>query len=196
MQQNRQHLIRLIHVGKRDLAMDDDTYRAVLRRIGGKASSSDLTIPALQKVLEHMKVSGFNVRSKAGGRPQANDAQSKMIRGLWLQLTNMGVVRNASEAALATFVQRMTKVSTLQWLSTAQASQVIEHLKEWRHRVVKARSTQLLHALNLPPLRLAAAQSDILCEAVAHAIGRKAGMDEISEDEFQAVLQHFTKATA
>ena len=31
---NRQRLIRLIHVAKRDLSMDDDTYRAILQRIG------------------------------------------------------------------------------------------------------------------------------------------------------------------
>ena len=44
---DRQRLIRLIHVAKRDLSMDDDTYRAILLRIGKKASSADLTIPEL-----------------------------------------------------------------------------------------------------------------------------------------------------
>ncbi|WP_097140587.1 MULTISPECIES: phage protein GemA/Gp16 family protein [unclassified Pseudomonas] len=30
----------------------------------------------------------------------------------------------------------MTKVSALQWLSVAQASRVIENLKQWQHRVI------------------------------------------------------------
>lgn len=193
---NRHQLIRLVHVAKRDLALDDETYRAMLEQITSKQSSADLSVPELEKVLEHMKRGGFKVRSKTAGRQQADDAQSKMIRGLWLQLGNMGIVRNSSEAALGTFVQRMTKVEALQWLATEQASQVIEHLKEWRQRVVQARNRAILAALHLPPLRLAAAEVDVIKEAAAQVIGRKVSMDEISEVEFQAILRHFTREAA
>lgn len=72
---NRQRLIRLIHVAKRDLSMDDDTYRAILQRIGKKASSADLTIPELEKVLEHLKRSGFKVRSKSKSAPKPERAK-------------------------------------------------------------------------------------------------------------------------
>ena len=95
---NRQRLIRLIHVAKRDLSMDDDTYRAILLRFGKKASSADLTIPELEKVLEHLKRSGFKVRSKAKpaqakpSRPLAQDGESKKIRALWLFLHELGAV--------------------------------------------------------------------------------------------------------
>ena len=108
---NRQRLIRLIHVAKRDLSMDDDTYRAILQRIGKKASSADLTIPELEKVLEHLKRSGFKVRSKSKSapkpaqakpsRPLAQDLESKKIRALWLFLHELGAVKNPSEEALA-----------------------------------------------------------------------------------------------
>ena len=37
--------------------------------------------------------------------------------------------------ALAAYVKRMTKVGALQWLSTAQASAVIESLKAWLERL-------------------------------------------------------------
>ena len=106
---NRQRLIRLIHVAKRDLSMDDDTYRAILLRIGKKASSADLTIPELEKVLEHLKRSGFKVRSKAKSaqakpsRPLAQDGESKKIRALWLFLHELGAVKNPSEEALAAY---------------------------------------------------------------------------------------------
>ncbi|WP_197329554.1 gp16 family protein [Ralstonia syzygii] len=134
---DRQQFIRLIHVAKRDLAMDDDTYRSILLQVGKKASAADLSIPELKKVLEHLKRCGFKVRSKQGARRQADDDQSKMIRGLWLELAGRGVVHNASEEALAAFVKRMTGVDALQWLSAVQASRVIEHLKKWRNRTTE-----------------------------------------------------------
>ncbi|KVO25383.1 hypothetical protein WJ74_30215 [Burkholderia ubonensis] len=134
----RQRLIRLIHVAKRDLAMADDSYRGVLRQIGKKESAADLTIPELEKVLEHLKRCGFKVRSNKQSRGRADDDQSKMIRGLWIELAERGVVQNRSEEALAAFVKRMTGIDALDWLSSAQASRVIEHLKKWRNRTTEA----------------------------------------------------------
>jgi len=144
----RQSLIRLIHVAKRDLALDDDTYRTMLLTVTGKDSSAGLSIPQLERVLAHMKAHGFKVRHKSppdrprnsrhspGGlsRPIAQDAQSKKIRALWLSLHDMGAVRDGSEAALAAYVKRITHIDALQWLDADQASLVIETLKKWQAR--------------------------------------------------------------
>mgnify|MGYP003593309142 CR=1 FL=1 len=141
---DRQRLIRLIHVAKRDLSMDDDTYRAILQRIGKKASSADLTIPELEKVLEHLKRSGFKVRSKnksapkpaqaKQSRPLAQDLESKKIRALWLFLHELGAVKNPSEEALAAYVKRIAGVDALQWISGQQAERLIETMKKWAMR--------------------------------------------------------------
>jgi len=147
---SRQGLIRLVHVAKRDLALDDDTYRAMLMSVTGEASSADLTVPQLERVLAHMKRSGFTVRHKTPkDRPResrhtpgelsrniAQDAQSKKIRALWLSLHDMGAVRDCSEAALGAYVKRITHIDALQWLDGDQASHVIETLKKWQERVV------------------------------------------------------------
>ena len=45
----------------------------------------------------------------------ASDAQSKLIRHLWLQLHGAGQVRNGSELALAKFVENKVGVSALQF---------------------------------------------------------------------------------
>ena len=156
---NRQRLIRLIHVAKRDLSMDDDTYRAILLRIGKKASSADLTIPELEKVLEHLKRSGFKVRSKSKAapkqkpeqakpsRPLAQDLESKKIRALWLFLHELGAVKNPSEEALAAYVKRIAGVDALQWISGEQAERLIETMKKWAMRflpqAVKALAPQV-----------------------------------------------------
>lgn len=136
---NRLRLIKLIHVARRELRMDADTYRLMLagmKGLEGATSTADLSVPNLLKVLEQLKQKGFIPRpNKAGARSQADDQQSKKIRSLWLSLHDLGAVREPSEAALAKFVMGMTQVSALQWLSTAQASRVIENLKQWHNRV-------------------------------------------------------------
>ncbi|RAS18903.1 phage gp16-like protein [Microvirgula sp. AG722] len=196
MNQERQRLIRLVHVAKRDLGLDDGSYRAILLRIGKKASAANLTVPELEKVLEYMKRSGFKVRSKNSGLSLADDPQSKMIRGLWLELASMGVVRNPSELALRTFVARMTRVDMLKWLSAEQASQVIEHLKEWRERVIwdrRARLAKAMHLASPSSIEQMAAQEDQLRDAANQVLGRRASVGDMTEIEFKAVIGHFVR---
>lgn len=138
----RSRLIKLIHVGRRELAMDDDSYRAMLANIPaleGATSTKDLPVPKLHAVLELLKRKGFKVVPKAAGkgkpdRKLADDAQSKLIRHLWLTLHESGKVRDPSERALAAYVCRIAKIEALQWLDTAGASKVIETLKKWSNR--------------------------------------------------------------
>ena len=129
-------LIQLIHVGKKQLGLDDDLYREVLESCTGKTSSKLLSIPQLESVLTRMKQLGFQVESKdkAGVKNLADDAQSKLIRHLWLQLHNAGQVRNSSEKALAKFVENKVGVSALQFLSTKNADMIITHLRQWCKR--------------------------------------------------------------
>jgi len=168
---NRQRLIRLIHVAKRDLQMDDDSYRAVLAKVVKKTSAADLTIPELERTLEHLKRCGFKERSKSKpgvskptkakpSRPMAQDPEAKKIRALWLFLHELGAVQNPSEEALAAYVKRIAKVDALQWINGYQAETLIESMKKWAMRFlpdqVKALAQQLADAINagrvqLPP---------------------------------------------
>ncbi|MDH1007390.1 regulatory protein GemA [Pseudomonas nicosulfuronedens] len=136
---NRARLIKLIHVARRELQMDDDTYRLMLagmKGLGGASSTADLSVPNLYRVLEQLKQKGFKVRpNKNTKRPPAADPQSRKIRSLWLTLRDAGALRDPSEEALLKFVHGMTEVDALQWLTTEQASLVIEALKKWVTRI-------------------------------------------------------------
>lgn len=150
---DRQRLIKLIHVAKRDIALDNDSYRAILQRIGKKTSAADLTVPELQQVLDYMKKHGFKVRSKAKpSRPLALDAESRKVRALWLFMHQLGVVQNPSEAALAAYVKRITGVDALQWSSGDQATALIETLKKWAMRFLPAAVEQLVQEVRSIPL--------------------------------------------
>lgn len=129
-------LIQLIHVGKKQLGLDDDLYREVLESCTGKTSSKEMTLGQLESVLDRMKQLGFQVESKdkSGVKNLADDAQSKLIRYLWLQLHEAGQVRNSDEKALAKFIENKVGVSALQFLSTKNADMIITHLRQWCKR--------------------------------------------------------------
>lgn len=133
----RTRLIKLLHVARRDLGMEEDTYRAVIASVsqGRTRSSKDLRLSEMDVVLEHMKQCGFTIKSATPqSRPLADDGQSRKIRALWLSLHQSGKVRDSSEAALASFIKRMASVEALQWLTAPQASRIIEYLKQWQNR--------------------------------------------------------------
>lgn len=191
---DRPRLIRLIHVAKRDLGLDDDTYRALLaEECNGKASAAYLTLKELETVLARLKRGGFKVRSTRGDRAQAPDPQSSKIRALWLDLAAMGAVKNPSEAALGAFIKRMTGVDALQWLSAKQSSAVIEQLKKWQSRVMTMRAKQLDKVLGIStPFGLTETlrAMELHLDAAAAAIGKRINTGGMTEEEFQAVLAY------
>lgn len=135
--------IKKIHALIGALKMDDDTYRATLGGYGVKTSTklsitkADLLIGDLEK--KAIAAGVWQKRQAATKarttRPLADDDQSKMIRGLWIELHQLGAVRDPSEAALASYAKRMARVQALQWLTVKQAQTMIEALKQWRERV-------------------------------------------------------------
>ena len=145
--QKKQRLIRLIHVAKTQLMMDDGEYRALLANLScGKTSSTKLSVEELELAVRAMKMRGFVVATKAqaaSGKPDLPvhipnrmiEAQVKKIRALWLELHHLGAVRNPSELGLSRFVKRMTGIDYHGWLGTDDAIRAIEHVKQWKVRV-------------------------------------------------------------
>ncbi len=127
-----------IHIAKAQLGLDDDTYRAMLWTVARVRSSGDLDFHGRIKVLQHLKSRGWKnkpARKAKSERPLASDEQSRKIRALWIELHQVGGINDSSEAALAAYVKRITTVDALQWLTSSQASRVIESLKKWLDRV-------------------------------------------------------------
>lgn len=141
MTDRRQQDIRLIHVAARELRLSRDDYEAVLLAVCGVRSSADLDGAGRAKLLAHFKKLGFTVKPKKPSRALANDAQSRKIRALWLSLADAGVVRNRSEAALASYAKRQCGVDALQWLTASQAQALIESLKRWLTRTTESGGT-------------------------------------------------------
>jgi phage gp16-like protein len=157
----RTHLIRLIHVARRDLDMADDTYRAIVGQLAaGKASSADCTVPELERIVAHLKQAGFKVRKPkaaqpAEHRPLATDPESKKLRAVWLLLHQIGATHSNTEAALAAYVKRMTGVDDLHFARRpSDKFRAIEGLKAWAARelpaAIAARIARLIAAGIIP----------------------------------------------
>lgn len=140
----RRALLGKVHIAKNKLGLSDDEYRGIIAsQFEGKTSAKDLSDRRLVALIEHFKTLGFRAPAKkkstkgparAGSRPLAPGEVASKIRALWLSLYNLGIVRDPAEAAMATFVTRMSGVSAIQWLDPDSAIKVIEALKDWATR--------------------------------------------------------------
>lgn len=143
---DRQALTAKIHIGAKELGLDEDTRRAVLKKITGHLSSKDCTDAQLIMVLAHYRSLGWSpagaakapvARKAAAPRTDRNPAKhpvAKKARALWISLHQLGAVRDPSERALEAFGKRQLGVDRLQWADQSQGFRLIEALKKMAER--------------------------------------------------------------
>jgi len=131
----RTRLIKAVQACRRKVEGldDDDAWRDFLEATAGLRSLSDMNAPQMGRVLDALHARGA---PRTASR-YTNTQQMRMIRGLWLELADLGTVRDRSEAALNTFVKRQTGQDVGR-LDPRAAGQVIEALTAWRQRVSPA----------------------------------------------------------
>ncbi len=102
------NLQRMIHVGCKQLGLDNDTRRDLQLVATGKASMADMTDADLKKVVEALKQRGFKTGFKAGQkgrRPAAPRADIRFVHVLWTQLGDAGAVRVPGRDGLNAFIR-------------------------------------------------------------------------------------------
>lgn len=123
-----------IHVAKKQLGLDEDTYRALLMRETGKNSAAKLTANEQRRVIEVLRTQGFKPASSA---PQKGlkGKYAKKLQALWIGAWNLGIVRDRRDAALIAFVTRQTGLDHVRFLHHSEdARRAIEGLKAWMTR--------------------------------------------------------------
>lgn len=119
-----------IHIAKKQLGLDDDTYRALLQRVTGKTSAGAMSDGERGRVLDELRRHGFKPPKKAVEGPFAAKLQA-----LWIAAWNLGIVRDRTDAALLAFVSRQTNISHTRFLIDAEdAARAIDALKAWMAR--------------------------------------------------------------
>jgi len=137
----RRALLAKVHLGAKDLGLDEETRRAILARITGHRSSADCDEDQLVQVLNEYRRLGWKpatpqqqIANRAPRRTPAKHPVAMKARAMWISLHQLGVVRDPSEAALESFGKRQLKVDRLQWADQAQGFRMIEALKQMAER--------------------------------------------------------------
>jgi phage gp16-like protein len=136
----RTKMIAKLHVAKKALALTEESYRDVLRRVTGRDSAAAMTEPQIEAALKEFKRLGFKDTPRRG--PTSKHAQIRMIHGVWSDICALGIDADDHAAALRAFCARQTRtavnpqgVSAPEFLDSVQANRVLEGLKAWRTRL-------------------------------------------------------------
>lgn len=140
----RQAELAKIHLAKKQLGLDDDTYRAVIERItkGRTDSSGEMTAAERGALLDEFARKGFQV---APPRDRADDwidvgsgpgaLHLKKLLACAYELERIGAVRSGSTKRwIGRFAKKITGVDSVKWLTAEQANKLIEVLKGWREK--------------------------------------------------------------
>lgn len=176
MTPNRRRLIGKLHIAKAQLDMDDTTYRAMLQRVTGCATSSLCTEAQLIDALAECKRLGFVARGRdgVGRKPSAAQADPRRISAGQIAKIEAHLSFKASAqgapvswAYADALAQRLCGVERVQWLSAAQAAKVIAALEyDARRRIAKNAE---------PPMGIERRRRiDALCAKIHDALGRPA----------------------
>ena len=153
MQPDAKRLLKIVQVGRRELGLDEEDYRALLESVTGARSAKGLSAAKLEAVITAMKGLGFKVKggAKVNGRrspPSSAKVQApevRKVRAIWITMYNDGFVRDGSDDALGSYIKRMTAsanggagISRPEWLTSVQAERVLEALKKWHIRLMTA----------------------------------------------------------
>ena len=145
MEKRNPKLIRTIRQGIKDLGLKDYEYRAIYERVTGKSSISGdgkqkgMNNKELGRVIEALKLEGFKLKAKHKGVVLCKSPQARRIRSLWLELKELGELRDSSEETLLKFVSKHTYMEKMEDAADSQLQHVIEIMKRWVARVEDAR---------------------------------------------------------
>lgn len=133
-----------IHIAKKDLGLDDDTYRLMLHEVAGVESAGDLNTRGRRAVLEHLKELGFaaktkgrpgNIERSPGAGPQRT-SRARQLEKIEALLT-VGSKPWAYADALAARICRTrdgAPIEKIAWVPTGELYKVITALRKQAQR--------------------------------------------------------------
>jgi phage gp16-like protein len=147
----RRRELAKIHIARKDLCLDEESYHQVVREIGGASSgsSADLSPLGLAKVLQHFRSKGWKSKRRPAqkrisnsGEILASAQQIQRIRMTWSRMAEAGKLDNPTEQGLRAWVKSSSRryhpakagYSTPEFLPEWVAQRLIEHLKQWAAR--------------------------------------------------------------
>jgi len=141
---NRQRCYTLLAIAKKQLCLDEETYRAFpakhgARMKGGRISATTMSIGQLMQAVEAMKKHGFKptCRASTGSAAYEQTWRARMegkIARLWFLGYEHGVIRDSSKAAMERWCCKAGGLVTMRWFEAEHYNRCIEGLKSWLAR--------------------------------------------------------------
>lgn len=126
-------LVQLVHIGKSQLQMSEESYRLLLQQFG-KQSSKEMTEEELRQLVAILQQKGATIQLSAR-QVQALSAISKKLWATWKTMAKSGLIEDGSSNGLDAYVQRTFPNKAWHQLSTQETVQVLESLKQWQKRL-------------------------------------------------------------
>lgn len=120
------NLLAQIHIAKKELGMDDATYRAMLYSVAGVTSAKDLSVAAAAKVIANCKRLGWKPKaaSKAGRKPAPAQNKARLMAKIEAMLATAGRPWAYADAMAV----RMFQVEKVDWLEYEQLEKLMKAL--------------------------------------------------------------------
>ncbi|MBI1201457.1 MAG: DUF1018 domain-containing protein [Rhodopseudomonas sp.] len=126
--------IAAIHTLAKKAGMDDDVRRDFMEREAGVRSSKALSAGGAARVIDKLKALSLEA-GVAGAVAGLTSPAAKKMRALWIAAYDLGLVRDRSDRAMLSFLERQCGVSHTRFLrEPGQATSAIEALKSWLKR--------------------------------------------------------------
>ncbi len=194
---NRKSLLAKVHMGAKDLGLDEATRRDLLERVTTHRSAGDCDDGDLVAVLSEYRRLGWKpatpqqqMARNITRAAQASHPVAKKARALWISLHQLGVVRDPSEKALEAFCRRQLKVDRLHWADQAQSEPMIRALKAMAERAGWSQDLA-----GIKPERRIWSLKARLVNAQLETLGRPSmmGIGKLSEAELDATAKALAK---
>jgi phage gp16-like protein len=138
--------LSVIHIAKKQLGLEEEEYRKIIRDLGGVESSKELTEAGFEAVMFRFYQLGFQStwnKKNLGYRPRmASPRQIAMIRELWGQFTE----GQGDDASLGKWLEGKFKVSSIRFLDSATAHKACGALKRMTDKPGKSRKSRKVAA--------------------------------------------------
>lgn len=119
-----------IHIAKKELGLDESTYRAMLRAHGGVSSAKDLTLIGAAKVLAHLERSGFKPKAATAlrSRPSVGADRAPLMSKVEALLADAGRPWAYADGVAKRLFAGTTKVERIEFCDAAHLGKVVAAL--------------------------------------------------------------------
>lgn len=120
-------LRRQIKAAQTAINMSQEDYKAMLMRVTGKHSSTDLSRTQIYAVLDEFKRLGWKPNAK-------NGRLIKTIQFLWMRLGEENCLETPTKKAMEAFCNKHVETRTFYSAPRGQLQHLVEVLKKWCER--------------------------------------------------------------